>query len=219
MLLARCDESVGHHEAALGVGVEHLDRLAAADAENVVGADRVPDGMFSAMHSQAVTRTGRLRRAAASVTARTVAAPVMSYFMPTMPVGGFSERPPVSKVMPLPTSARCCARRPAIGDLDEPRRPRRSLADPEDAAEPIRGELMLVPHGDVDGKAFGVRPCGLGERLGVQVERGRVDEILHEGDGLGHGDRSRDQRLAVVARAEHLDGRHRRLTAAFDDER
>jgi len=29
----------------------------------------------------------------------------MSNFMPTMDAGGFSDRPPVSKVMPLPTIA------------------------------------------------------------------------------------------------------------------
>ncbi len=68
-----------------------------------------PDGMFSAMHSQAVSRTGRPSRAAASTTAMTVAAPVMSYFIPAMDAGGFSESPPLSKVMPLPTRARCRA--------------------------------------------------------------------------------------------------------------
>jgi hypothetical protein len=29
----------------------------------------------------------------------------MSYFMPTIDAAGFSERPPLSNVMPLPTSA------------------------------------------------------------------------------------------------------------------
>ena len=68
-----------------------------------------PDGMFSAMHSHAVSRTGSASRAAASVTASTVAAPVMSYFMPIIEAGGLSERPPESNVMPLPTRAMCCA--------------------------------------------------------------------------------------------------------------
>ncbi len=72
-----------------------------------LGRVAVPDGRFSAMHIHAVMRTGRFRRAAASVTASTVAAPVMSYFIPTMDAAGFSESPPESKVIPLPTSARC----------------------------------------------------------------------------------------------------------------
>ena len=36
----------------------------------------------------------------------TAAAPAMSAFMLTMPVDVFRERPPESKVMPLPTKAR-----------------------------------------------------------------------------------------------------------------
>jgi hypothetical protein len=34
-----------------------------------------------------------------------VAAPAMSNFIPTIPAGGFNDRPPVSKVIPLPTRA------------------------------------------------------------------------------------------------------------------
>ncbi len=63
--------------------------------------------MFSEMHIQAVTLTGSSSSAAARVTAITVAAPVMSYFMPSMLDAGLSESPPVSYVMPLPTRARC----------------------------------------------------------------------------------------------------------------
>ncbi len=61
--------------------------------------------MLSAMHSQALTLTGSSISAAAFSTARTVAAPHMSYFIPTMDAGGFSDSPPVSNVMPLPTRA------------------------------------------------------------------------------------------------------------------
>ncbi|CAB4590450.1 unannotated protein [freshwater metagenome] len=72
-----------------------------------LGRIAVPDGMFSAMHSQAVTAIGSLRSAIARVTAKTVAAPVMSYFMPTIEFAGLIDNPPVSNVMPLPTSAMC----------------------------------------------------------------------------------------------------------------
>ena len=58
MFLARGDDSVGEHQATLGVGVQHLDGLAALDAQHVVRFDRLPDGMFSARHSHAVTRSG-----------------------------------------------------------------------------------------------------------------------------------------------------------------
>ena len=39
---------------------------------------------------------------------KTVAEPPMSYFISSMPAPGFSEIPPVSNVMPLPTSMGCC---------------------------------------------------------------------------------------------------------------
>ena len=66
-----------------------------------------PDGMFSAMHSHAVMRTGRPSRAAASSRrARSPRRSCRTSCRPWMPAG-FSERPPESKVMPLPTRARC----------------------------------------------------------------------------------------------------------------
>src|SRR5690625_5893811 len=40
----------------------------------------------------------------------TAAAPDISDFMASMPWAGLIERPPESNVMPLPTSATCCAR-------------------------------------------------------------------------------------------------------------
>ena len=66
-----------------------------------------PDGMFSARQSTVVTSTFRPSLAMASVAASTVAAPAMSYFIPTMPSAGFSESPPVSKVIPLPARPMC----------------------------------------------------------------------------------------------------------------
>ncbi len=65
-----------------------------------------PDGMFSAIAAYVVTWTGRPSRAIASVAPITAAAPAMSDFMLIMPLAVFSERPPESKVMPLPTKAR-----------------------------------------------------------------------------------------------------------------
>ena len=64
-----------------------------------------PPGMFSASASQASTRTASSWRAAARTTPRTVAAPAMSDFISGMEAGCLRDRPPESKVMPLPTRA------------------------------------------------------------------------------------------------------------------
>ena len=66
-------------------------------------------GMFSARASQASTRTPSSRRAAASTAPRTVAAPAMSDFISGMEAEGLRDRPPESKVIPLPISAMRCA--------------------------------------------------------------------------------------------------------------
>ena len=49
--------------------------------------------------------TGSESSAAATVAASTAAAPLMSHFIVSMDFGGLSERPPESKVIPLPTNA------------------------------------------------------------------------------------------------------------------
>ena len=91
------------------------------------GRMAVPEGMFSASASQPVTFTGTSRAAAARTTAKTVAAPAMSDFIVIIEAAGFSEMPPVSKVMPLPTSAMCaaasagaCSMRTSRGGREEP---------------------------------------------------------------------------------------------------
>ena len=63
------------------------------------------EGMFSAIGTVAITVTGRLRRAASRVVATTAAAPAISEVMFSIFAAGLMEIPPVSKVMPLPTSA------------------------------------------------------------------------------------------------------------------
>jgi hypothetical protein len=56
-----------------------------------------------------VTATGSRSRAAASTVASTAAPPAMSVFISRMPALGLIEMPPVSNVMPLPTSTGCAA--------------------------------------------------------------------------------------------------------------
>ena len=62
--------------------------------------------MFSAIGSHAVTRTGSLRSAMPKSACTTAAEPAISDFMSSMLFAGFSEMPPESKVMPLPTKLR-----------------------------------------------------------------------------------------------------------------
>ena len=61
--------------------------------------------MFSAIGTVAVTATGSSSVAASTVVAITAAAPPMSDVMWSMFAAGLIEMPPVSNVMPLPTSA------------------------------------------------------------------------------------------------------------------
>ncbi len=70
------------------------------------GRCAVPDGMFSASGAQPVTLTASFSEAIATIAVKTAAAPPMSDFIHSIGAAGFSDRPPESKVMPLPTSAR-----------------------------------------------------------------------------------------------------------------
>ena len=67
-------------------------------------------GMFSASASHAVTRIGSARCAAVTMAPSTVAAPAMSDFISGMDEAGLRDRPPESKVMPLPMRATCLGR-------------------------------------------------------------------------------------------------------------
>ena len=61
--------------------------------------------MFSASGAQASIAIGNFNSAIAKTAAITAAAPLMSLFIASIPFAGFSARPPVSKVIPLPTKA------------------------------------------------------------------------------------------------------------------
>ena len=63
-----------------------------------------PSGMFSQAATSPTTWMGRLSSATAFIVPMTQAAPLMSNFISSMVGGSLSEMPPVSKVMPLPTS-------------------------------------------------------------------------------------------------------------------
>ena len=69
------------------------------------GRCAVDDGMFSAIGTVAMTSIGSFCLAARTTVAMTAAAPPMSEVMWCMLAAGLMEMPPVSNVMPLPTSA------------------------------------------------------------------------------------------------------------------
>ena len=75
------------------------------------GRIELPLTAFSAIGSSPVTRTWQSMSGSAAITEATTAAPVMSRFMVTIDWPGLIERPPLSKVMPLPTSTTCLALR------------------------------------------------------------------------------------------------------------
>jgi hypothetical protein len=59
--------------------------------------------MFSASANRPVTLTVTPSSPSADIAPNTAAAPLMSDFMVFIDVDGFSDSPPESKVMPLPT--------------------------------------------------------------------------------------------------------------------
>ena len=88
----RVMERVGEHDAALGVGIEHLDRLARRRGDDVAG----PIGVAARAGSR--RRRSRRPRGSAARAARTraatpitVAAPDMSCFISSMPCGGLDR--------------------------------------------------------------------------------------------------------------------------------
>ena len=108
--LLRVPEHVGEHEAALGVGVQVLDRLARHRGDDVAR----PDGR-SRRHvlddaDEAHGVDGRLALGQRVHEADDAAAPPMSPFMSSMPAAGLIEMPPVSKTTPLPMKASGLAR-------------------------------------------------------------------------------------------------------------
>ena len=135
----------------------------------------------------------------------------MSRFMVTIDWPGLIESPPLSKVMPLPTSTtwRGLARRLFGGlvvELHEARRGGGGLADADDAAEAALGELLLVEDG-------GLEPGRLGGGDGLLGQPGRGLDVgghARQQPGLpaGAGDRHGPTQpggpvLVVLGQAEH----------------
>ena len=168
-------QSVGEDQPALGIGVEHLDGLAVAGGEHITGLGGRPPGMFSVSGTKAVIRIRHPRAAAASTAASTAAPPPMSVFMVSIPPAVLSDRPPESKVMPFadegqmgnPAAHLDGVGRPVL-DPHQPWRLCRTPGHPEQPAQALSNDPVLVPH--LDGQ---LGPVGepadedVGELLGV----------------------------------------------------
>ncbi len=72
---------------------------------------------FSAAGTRPTTRTGQSTSRSAAMVAMTAPPPLMSRFIVSMPSLGLMSRPPLSKVMPLPTSTTVGVRRLAPGGV------------------------------------------------------------------------------------------------------
>ena len=100
-------------------------------------------------------------------------------------LGGLSDRPPESKVIPLPASTSALlAPGGAYSKPDQPRRRvDRPLPDAEDAAVAALGERLLVQHGDAY-PGLGRDLPGLGRERGRhQIGRPGVDQVAGQSDG------------------------------------
>ena len=99
---------------------------------------------------------GRRRHGTRRRSPSTAAAPPMSIFMVIMPSPVLSDRPPESKVMPLPTRASVpLGVGRLVGELDEPGLLDRALVDAEQAAEAALGDLGRPEH--LDGEVLAAR--------------------------------------------------------------
>jgi hypothetical protein len=78
------------------------------------GRSALPPTAFSADGTRPTTFTGQSTSASAAMVDMTTAPPVMSRFMLIIASPGLIERPPVSKVIPLPTRTTVGVRRDAL---------------------------------------------------------------------------------------------------------
>ena len=101
----------------------------------------------------------------------------MSAFIVRMSSVFFSDKPPASKVIPLPTSARCgCSGSPRSSST---RSGRWALAAPT-ASRPMEaglGERVRRDHPGAEAVSIAELHSTLGESLGGQLRRRRVDEV------------------------------------------
>ena len=213
----RVRERVGEHQPALGVGVGALAGEAAVVADHVAGPERrAADHVLGERGERGDPYRQAQRGGADGGGERRRRRRPCPCASASSPSRGLIEMPPVSKVMPLPTSTTCrCARRPGCQVSSTRRGPRgRAAADGEDAAEALGGELLGLADRDASARAYAAAAattwsanhCGdLHRRTACWSGRGRagwsaaVTRAAVEGRPVGVRVGDREQHLGRAA--------------------
>ena len=147
-----------------------------------------PPGMFSVVGTMPITFTLHPSAGSTDMAAITAAAPAMSVFIVIMPSAVLSDRPPESKVMPLPTSA-TVPRAPGgfVRQADEPGGLVGPRGHARQRAQALGLDRLLVE--DLDGEAGALGHVGGDGRQPPRRHRaGRlVDEVAGQAHGTGDG--------------------------------
>ncbi len=164
----------------------------------------VPEGIFSAAQTMAMTRTLGLSRAMARMAPIMAAPPAMSYFIFSMLSAGLMEMPPVSKVMPLPTRPRTGS----VGDAlrrvaqdDERGRLRRALRDAPESAHLEFVQLFGGVDLPVEANLLGHERGALAEDGGRELVAGLVDQRAGKVLAFADDRRLRQKRLRRLLRS------------------
>ncbi len=151
------------------------------------GRCALPSGMFSTSPQTPMTLTLALRAASACIAPATAPAPPMSHFMSSMPGGGLSVMPPVSKVTPLPTRTTGVASPPPFQRIVSTCASRSEpWLTPRSAPMPSARHLGLAER--LDDQAFGRgRAHTLDEAFRIDHVRRLADEVAGQRDARGDG--------------------------------
>ncbi len=160
----------------------------------------VPLGMFSTRPTSPMAATGALRRASATMTPATAAAPAISPFMSSMPWLGLIEMPPEVEAHALADKdkialAVCALRRAVPPQNDSCGRLGAALPDGEHRIHAERFERAFIQ--DLDLEAFRFKPAqAFHEMRRRQDIRRLVHEVARQVDAFEHGLVSSEIRLA-----------------------
>ena len=211
LVLAGPDDRVGEDHAALGVGVEHLDPLAAVHGDHVAGPVRASRRSCSRPSGGRRSPPPRAPApATASMVAATAAAPAMSDFISHMPWAGLIEIAAGVERDALADQGHLLAVAPVPGCSASLHQPRRRPSEPMPTARmppyPPVAQRLLVEHLDVE--AGVPRPPRRPRRRSAGGRRslgGGVDPVPGAGDRPGHHRGALDLRLGrLVGRVRHV---------------
>jgi hypothetical protein len=157
----------------------------------------LPPGMFSVAGITPTTLSGRRISAIAFMAPSTLAAPHMSNFISSISAAGLIEMPPVSNVMPLPTSApaRVALAAVVLHD-DQLRRLAAAARHREEAAHAELLELLLLEHSTFTPFLLPISTACSRGRSGVQWLPGRLPRSLAKAMPLGDRLATRGGRFA-----------------------